>query len=210
MAENKSGATAHHRSSEATVSLMEGLSKTALAKLFRIDKKTVGVRLAGVKPVGERNSYPVYDIADAASVLAAPTDEQVVRLIEQMPPHKLPVKIRKEFWDSALSRQKYEEKAGDLWRTEEIYDALTEVFKIIRSSVNLFSDKVDREVGLDEAQRALIIDMSDELLIETARKLVSSEEFAKFENSLIQGEDGSDGIDSIATKSLQQGVLSDE
>lgn len=154
------------------VGLTTGLTITALSRLFRMDKKTVGDLLVGLEPSGEVSGFPIYHIASAASRLVAPSDEQVTALIKKMNPSKLPVKLRKEFWDSALSRQKYEENAGDLWRTVDVQELLIDVFKTMRTQIMLFSDTVDREVNLTNAQRCLIQEMSDDLLQQVSKALI--------------------------------------
>ena len=52
------------------------------------------------EPVKKRQGWPIYDLAEAASRLATPTEDQLMRYIKRMPANKLPVHLQKEFWDA--------------------------------------------------------------------------------------------------------------
>jgi hypothetical protein len=202
------GVSSHARTDDAKASLTQGMSLTALARLFKMDKKTVGLRMEGVNPSGKRMGYPVFHIRDAASRLTPPADDDIIRLIKEMPAHRLPMKIRKEFWDAALARQKYELNAGNLWRTDQIFDVFVEVFKTLRTSINLFSDAIEREVGITEPQRNIIITMTDEILSNMSKSLIARKDLAKFGSSKNMNEDGSD--DTMDYSFLDSGGNPDE
>lgn len=159
--------------------LYEGVSVTTLSQLFHMDKKKVSRLLVDVKPAGRRRGYPIYKIADAASRLAVPPDEKIVESLRHVPMNKLPVHLQKEFWDAARSRQTYERDAGDLWRTEDILDVLTEILKGVRTSVTLFVDAVARETELTEKQRALIEQLADDLLENMHNQITTNPRFGQ-------------------------------
>lgn len=170
------------------------VSKSLLARIFRIDKREVGGRLVSCQPTGEELGYPVYDLAEAARYLVAPPDDQVVRVIEQMKSNKLPPKLRKEFWDAKNAQMKYKKDAGELWHTQDVYDVFIEVFKTMRTSVMLFADNIDRETGLDDKQRDVLNRQVDELLEGVRDSLLNNDELNSKVNVLFDDEDMSSGI----------------
>lgn len=172
----------HTRSWEEKQMLHRGVSVSTLGELFHMDKRKVASLMASVHPVGERKGYPIYDLAEAASLLAKPTDEQVLKTLKRLPMQKLPVHLQKEFWDAARSRQTYEENAKELWRTEDVLAVLTDLLKSMRTSVTLFVDTVSRETTLTEKQRHLIEELGDGLLSDLHNRLTSDERFAEHQN----------------------------
>lgn len=160
--------------------IASGLPVTELAKIFRTNILNVRRKLASVKPIGERAGDPVYDIADAAACLVKPRVD-LGEYIKTLRPADVPVALQKQFWDSQLGRQKFEENAGQLWRTEKVQTAVGDVFKVVRQKVRLFSDSVDRESALTEEQRAIITRMADELLEDMFKAVV--EHFSDYDAS---------------------------
>jgi hypothetical protein len=140
--------------------LASGLPVTELATLFRTNRQNVRKKLAGVKPIGDRAGDPVYDIYDAAQVLVKPNVD-LAEYIKTMRPNDVPPALQKQFWDGQLGRQKFEELAGNLWRTEKVQLAMADLLKIVRQQIQLMSDTVERETGLTEEQRKIIFGISD-------------------------------------------------
>ena len=97
--------------------LYEGVS-AGLSEIFNMAPQTVKNMLGSLELVNKRQGWPIYNLAEAASRLATPTEEQLMRYIKRMPANKLPVHLQKEFWDALRSRQLYEENARDLYGTE--------------------------------------------------------------------------------------------
>ncbi len=188
----KSGAAKHQQTEEEKLIMEEGVSLSQLGRIFAKDKRTVSATLKGLTPCGERMGFPIYNLADAASRLAVPDEDRVIEIIKRLKPSQLPVKIQKEFWDSARSRQRYLEGQGDLWRTDDIIDALLEAFKTFRQSVNLMSDVVARETEITDKQRRIINELSDTLLVEVRRSLLEEPVFAEIGNVLTRDSEEED------------------
>lgn len=138
-----------------------------IAQLFNTDAKTLPKRLKGVIPKGTRSGYKVYDIAEAASYLVRPGYE-IEDFIRQMSPQELPPLLSKEFWNGQNARLNYEAKLGNYWPTEDVIAAFGEVLNVIRMTVLLVADDVEREAGLTDAQRLIIRRIMD-AMIETMR-----------------------------------------
>lgn len=183
----------HVMGHETRESLHEGVSVTMLADLFHMDKRKVSRLLTGIEPNGRRRGYPVYRIVDAAQRLATPPEDQIIEALKRTPMEKLPVHLQKEFWAAARSRQIYEENAKDLWRTEDVLEALTEVLKGIRTSVTLFVDSVNRETELTVKQRGLIEELCDDLLANMHSNLTNNPNFSEYTNTKLAQDLDSNG-----------------
>lgn len=184
MPKSKSRKPANAHSSLDKSILYDGVSISNLAVIFDLDKRTVSGRIHGLTPTGTRNGYPTYSLAEACVRCFKPSEEQLREAVRRMGTGDLPVRMQKEFWDSHRSRQTFEENARDLWRTEDLVDVFTEVFKTFRTSVRLFVDAVDRDTEISVRQRGLLEQYSDDLLTETRRLLLENPKFAEIENSL--------------------------
>lgn len=143
----------------------EGVTVTVLAQIFGIDHKDVNKRVVGkITPVSTKGGVR-YRIRDAAPYL---TDLKVdpEELLKNLSPSKLPPALQDSFWKALLSRQKYEENRGDLWRTARIFEVVTEFAKSIRMTIQMFSDTLSQQTELTPRQRELIEALSDGLLEE--------------------------------------------
>jgi hypothetical protein len=134
-----------------------------IAQLFNTDAKTLPKRLRGVVPKGTRRGYKVYNIAEAAAMLVRPGYE-IEDFIRQMSPQELPPLLSKEFWNGQNSRINYEKAMGHLWPTEDVVGAFGEILNVVRMTVLLVADDVDREAGLTEPQRLIIRRIMDAMI----------------------------------------------
>lgn len=143
--------------------LMKGLPVSTIARLFRMEVDTVRRKIRDLKPVGERNGYPLYNVAEAAEFLVQPKVD-LEAYLKKLRPQDMPQGIQKQFWDAQNGRLKFMADAGHLWRTDRVQHVVADAFKVIRQRVLLFADTVDRQTGLEEAQRAIVQNMADGLL----------------------------------------------
>lgn len=142
-----------------------------LAQLFETDAKTLPRRLRGLRPSGTRNQTQTYKIREAAARLVRP-GYSIEQYLQRMHPNELPVGLMKEFWAGQKSRQDYERKAGDLWSTAEVVEALAEAFKTARMTILLMPETVERETGVTDAQRKVIRRLTDGLIDDMRQALV--------------------------------------
>lgn len=148
----------------------EGASISQLSGVFRMDRRDVAKRLVPLKPAGERGGFPVYDFKEACRYLAEPLFS-IEEYVAQMNHTDLPMMLRKEYWAGRRSQQLYEIANGDLWRTEQVIEHETELFKTIKMSLLLVHDTVERESELTAAQRQIIHNLIDSAL-QNAQKAV--------------------------------------
>lgn len=152
-----------------------GVSASWLAQVFGHDKNTIAKKLstAGLEVVGRRNGGPLYRIPDAAAYLVKPKVD-LVSYIKTLRPNDLPPMLNVAYWDAMLKRQKWEENAHDLWRTEDVLTVLGDLAFEIKTTVNLWVEEVDRREGLTNEQRVIITELSDSLLARVHQRMVDA------------------------------------
>jgi hypothetical protein len=112
---------------------------------------------------------------------------------------QVPPTLRKELWQAELARQKYEVNEGNLWETSKVVEKAGEAFKMLRLSLQLMADRVDRIEGLSQKQRQAIYNLVDTTLQDMRDRLIDAfndqrsdtldEESAQDENVLDSVED---------------------
>lgn len=165
---------------EEVVALIHGgVTVTTLAQIFGLDHKDVNKRLVGkITPVsGHKDRYVRYKIKDAAPFLIdLKVDPE--EYLKNLSPSKLPPALQDAFWKSLLSRQKYEENKGDLWRTSRVFEVVSSAFKVIRLTILMFNETVSQQTQLTDRQREIIQGLTDGLLLSLRDALV--EEFEMY------------------------------
>lgn len=154
---------AHAYSTMQRDALQAGISLSVLCEIFGKDKRDAKERLRNCQPSGMRAGFPIYDLSEAARYLVDPVID-VEEFIKTLRPQDLPVALQSEYWKGQNQRLKYEEDVGDLWRTAQVQTVFADCFRVIRQTVSLFSETVERQIGLTEDQRKLIVQMTDSLL----------------------------------------------
>lgn len=163
------------RDREELGALFNGCSVSMLGQIFNLDNREVARRIVDLKKSGDRDGFPVYDLAAAARYLVDPIIN-IQAYILSLKPADLPVPLQKAYWEGLLSKQKWQENAKDLWRTEKVMDVFVDTFKKLRATLVMFDDSVEAAVGVNEAQRKMIRLLADRLLDDIRESLV--EEFA--------------------------------
>lgn len=172
-----------------------GVTVTWLMQAFRMDRISVKKKLAELQPIRyEGGEKPVYDFVQAAAYLVKPKFN-VDDYIKKLRPQDLPNDLRKEYWDAKLKQQRWEERAGKLWRTDDILEVFGEAFKHIKTSMQLWVNQLDRSTGLTDEQRKRLIQMTDQLQSEMHQKLTSMKDFGATRSSKVFDEDGDDSDD---------------
>lgn len=168
--------------------IFSGLSITALAAVFKQDKKTVSRKLANIAPIGKKRGFPVYDVAEAAAWLVKPKID-IEKYMMSLRPMDLPPWLQRDFWDAMNKRQKWEEGAADLWRTDKIVEFLADVLRNIKNTVMLWNEGLEREETLSDEQRAYYRQMTDGLLDDLYNallKMSDDTEFPQYESMIAE------------------------
>lgn len=152
--------------------MMAGVTVSWLSQVFNMDPKTVKQKLADCPPLHRRKAGYVYALPVAAQYLVKPalSADQFMKSIKQA---DLPASMQQMFWDAALKRQKWEENAGQLWRTEKVREVLGSTFQTIKFTLQLWADTLERQIGLTQEQRDLLTKLVDELQAEIHKRLVA-------------------------------------
>lgn len=150
----------------------QGVTVSWLAQVFNMDPKTVKQKLADCPPLHRRKAGYVYNLPVACRYLIPPATS-AEQYIKTMKPSDLPTAFQQSFWDAALKRQKWEENAGQLWRTEKVREVFGSTFQTIKFTMQLWADTLERQTGLSQEQRTLLTKMVDGLQEEIYKALVA-------------------------------------
>lgn len=166
-----------------------GVSIGWLSNIFRMDRQTVQKRL-GACPVLRRGQgdVPLFDVGQAASFLIKPKIN-IEEWVKSLRPADLPPYLQSEFWDAQNKRQKWEENAGDLWRTDRVVEVFADVFKLIKETMQLWTDSIERKEGMTGEQRRLLMQMIDGMQDELYKKLIDFSKTQKTLNSAAELKD---------------------
>lgn len=105
---------------------------------------------------------PLYKLATAIDYLAKPK-VNIEEYLKTVKPEDLPARFQDTYWSAMNKRQKWEENAKELWRTDDVMLVLGRVFQTMKFQLQLFPDTVERAHGLTKEQRDQIITMTDAL-----------------------------------------------
>jgi hypothetical protein len=171
--------------------ILSGASISQLGEIFELDRRTVTGRLRKVKPSGERSGNPTYRILDAAPLLLERyvynEQGELVRNDNRTD------ESAKDYWDAQLKRQKYEENAGDLWRTDQVVMTISQILKFFRESLVVFMDNLEYDSGLPQEQIAKAKLFCDNLLTSCHKHLNSPPENDR--NGVYESDSGGDPMD---------------
>lgn len=145
-----------------SIDLQEGVPVSFLADLFNLRMETVRQRLAQCPRKQVKGRGYFYDLAKACEFLIDPKVD-IEKYIATMKPEDLPPKLRKAYWDAMIQQQNWGLTAGELWRTEDVINAFSEVFSALKATVQLWPDHVSRVEGLTPEQRKVLVELGDML-----------------------------------------------
>lgn len=165
-----------------------GVSVAWLMKAFRMGRAKVERKLIGCQPIGTgKHGVPLYDLPDAASYLVNPRI-QLKDYLKEIKPEELPERLRETFWNAMLKQQRWEEKAGNLWRTDKVLSVFSEVLQEIRTRLQLIPEDIERAAGLSDKQHRAVTEIVDSVQDEIHKWIV---DFASGGRTLNQlGEEG--------------------
>lgn len=151
---------------------LKGVSVSWLATMFRMDHNTCKKKLVNCPDMGKgRGGSLVFDLAQAAAYLIKPKVD-LNAFVRSLRPADLPPYLQSEFWEAQNKRQKWEENAGDLWRTDKVVEVFGETFKLMKDTMNLWVDGLERKSGITGEQRKLLVAEIDALQDELHKRLI--------------------------------------
>jgi len=148
-------------------SALQGVTVGFLSQVFamepaKVKRLLVNCPIKQTRVRGRTQTQHLYDLATAAAYLVEPKIS-VEDILAQIKREDLPPAINTAFWDAQLKRQRWEENAGQLWRTETIRSCIAGMFQTIKFTIQLWGDTIERQTGLSEEQRDLLNGMTDKL-----------------------------------------------
>lgn len=150
-----------------------GVSAAWLGHVFGMDKNTVKKKLAKCPVATMKKATPHYAIKEAAAYLIPPKVD-LLSYIKSLRPQDLPPVLSDAYWAAQLKRQKWEVNAGELWHTDDVMEVLGDMAKMLKNTIQLWTDELDRIHGLNDQQRTSLTQMCDGLLNEIHDALVSA------------------------------------
>jgi len=156
------------------VDIYGGVSANWLAQIFGSDVKTIKKKLAraeGVRVGTGRGGIALYNIATAAAYLVRPKID-LIQYVKGLRPNDLPPILNDSYWAAMLKRQKWQENAGDLWRTEDVVAVFGDVAFMFKTTAQLWVEDLDRHHGLSPEMRATITQQVDNLLEQVHEKMI--------------------------------------
>ena len=124
---------------------------------------TIERKLTNCQPIGQgKHSTPLYDLPEVASYLVKPRVD-LSEYIKTMKADALPEHLREAYWSAMLKKQRWEEKAGQLWRTDMVLALFTEVLQEMRTRLQLLPDEIERACSLEPATVDVVRHLVDEL-----------------------------------------------
>lgn len=190
--------------SYSAANIKQGVTVNWLASVFGKSNEWVRQRLVDCPPVSQHGKSFRYDVKVAAEYLVDPKLD-IETYLRQMKASDLPASLQKEIWDARLKRQKWEQQAGDLWHTQDVMAVLSSTFAIVKSTIQLWPDTVERQEGLTDEQRALLIHLGDTLqdevyqgLLDAAKERNTKASIADIEDETVSDdEDDDDDLEDV-------------
>ncbi len=165
-------------------SVLRGVTISWLANVFRMDYNTCKKKLVNCPELGKgKGNAPIFDLPQAAAFLVKPKVD-INAFVRSLRPADLPPYLQSEFWEAQNKRQKWEENAGELWRTEKVVEVFGETFKLMKDTMNLWVDALERKSGITGDQRKMLTSEVDALQDELHKRLVDMQVQKKTKPSL--------------------------
>lgn len=164
----------------------KGVTVGWLAQAMDMNHDRVKKKLANCPPLRAFKNGYIYDFKIAVSYLIEPRFD-IETYLKQARIEDLPLRLQTEFWNAKNKRREYEEQAGNLWRTEQVFEVLGDVFQTIKHTLQQWPSVIERTSGLNDTQRKLLQGLLDGMQEDMHTKLVKSAK-AKKTSSLLQEE----------------------
>ena len=169
-----------------------GFAVPWLAKALRVTEYHVRNRIADLKPKGRAGKANLYDLEEAVKAIVR-HEVDWEKQLKSLKKSDLPVSLQTEYWAAQSAEQKFRREAGELWETNAVFDAFSDVFSLIRERVRVWSESLERESGLTAEQRRLLSGLTDELLDDLRTEIVKAADKHTTKPMVATLEEGLDG-----------------
>ncbi len=165
---------------------LHGVTVSWLSQVFNMDPATVKKRLRDCPPMHRRKTGFTYDLKAACQYLVKPNFD-IDQYMKTMKVSEMPTHLQEAYWSAMTKRQQWEEKAGQLWRTDAVLEVLGDVFQTIKFTMQLWPENIERSTGLSGDQRVMLVRMLDAMQQELHGKLVEMPKMKQTPPSLAEG-----------------------
>ena len=117
-----------------------------------------------------RQAGNTYLLKDAIPFLVEP-ELSIEEYLATVRTSDLPSNFQKQFWDSQNARLAYMEKAKDLWKTQDVFEAFSSMAREIKDQLTVIPDQISRELDLSTDARIQLINIID-MMQDTIHKRV--------------------------------------
>lgn len=143
--------------------LAKGVDPTFLARVFKKTKWHVEKNLIRVKPIGyNKRGIPLYDFGEAATYLVD-FRANLEMLSDEIRIEHLPSGLQEKVWNAKLKKQKFEENAGDLWRSDKVIEVMSDILQNVRSRLQILPDEIDRVANLGSFEMEQVTNLIDSI-----------------------------------------------
>lgn len=146
-------------------------SLNQFAREFGIARETVQSRLraANVSPSGEKRGFPVYSVSDAARAILMPESASTPGLND---PAQMTTKERLDWYNSEISRIKFERESGESIRSDESREQMALIAKMGLQVLETLPDILERDYHLDAEIIASIEERIDALRVQWSEAVI--------------------------------------
>lgn len=151
-----------------------GVTADWLAHIFGADRRTIQKKLAKATDAqlgNDSRGSMKYSLPHAVAYLVRPKVD-IAAWIRGLRPQDLPPVLNDAYWAAMLKRQKWEENARELWRTEDVLSVFSDTAFMYKTTTQLWVEELDRHHTLTPEMRNTINQLVDNLLEQVHENLV--------------------------------------
>lgn len=172
--------------------MLKPVSITFISEVLLMDRKTVTRRLKDLPHVSmHRGNSPLYDFRQALPYLVTPKIDMDA-LVKRLNADDLPASLQKDVWDARLKALQWRERAGELWKTDDVLEVLGEAFQRLKTTTQLWIDQIGDNHALPAAARKELTDLVDGLQTDLHQTLVEMPRDKSTLSATGEQEDGDD------------------
>lgn len=150
--------------------VMRGVTLNWLSQVFGIEHGKVKALLKDCPIKARHKNGAVYELKVAAGYLVKPVVD-VEAYLQNMKVDELPTRLQDQYWSAMNKRQKWEEAAGQLWRTARVSAAIGEILMFMKESGNLFITNLQTSTEVSPRQQVLLEGMVRTMLTDVFEKI---------------------------------------
>lgn len=163
----------HANRRQASIAIYQGVTVYDLENLFHASRRVIQRKLAGAPSTGKRGQFDTWRLKDIAGLFVKPSGS-MEEFLSAATPGDLPVLLQKEYWNGLRAKQAFLAEEGNLWQTERVAVLFGKAFQLIRISLLLMPDELERRSSLNDAQRKALQDSVDVALRELKKMIIEN------------------------------------